>query len=108
MHIYKTCTFTYFDNVLLVDFVFKQAGEVTTDEVAKDYDYVAREILVAQFRRSHHHVEGIGYGVVEAKKDEERNAEEDEQEVLVASTLYDDCHDESTTYGIGETMEEVG
>ena len=108
MHIYKTCTFTYFDNVLLVDFVFKQAGEVAADEVAKDYDYVAREVLVAQFGRSHHHVEGIGYGVVEAKKDEERNAEEDEQEVLVAPTLYDYRHDESTTYGIGETMEEVG
>ena len=61
----------------LVDFVFKQTGEVTTDEVAKNYYYVARKVLGAQFRRSHHHVEGIGYGVVEAKKDEERNAEED-------------------------------
>jgi hypothetical protein len=44
--------------VELVDFVFKQTGEVTTDEVAKDYDYIAREVLVAQFRRGHHHVEG--------------------------------------------------
>ena len=61
----------------LVDFVFKQAGEVATDEVAKNYDYVAREVLGAQFGRSHHHVEGIGYGVVESEKDEERNAEED-------------------------------
>ena len=67
--------YTY--NVELVDFVFKQAGEVAADEVAKDYDDVAREILVAQFGRCHHHVEGIGYGVVEAEEDEERNAEED-------------------------------
>ncbi len=33
----------------LVDFVFKQTGEVTTDEVAKNYDYIAREVLVTQF-----------------------------------------------------------
>ena len=108
MHIYKTCTFTYFDNVLLVDFVFKQTGEVATDEVAKDYDYIAREVLVTQYGRSHHHVEGIGYGVVEAEKDEERNTEEDEKGILVASALYDYRHDESAAYGIGETMEEVG
>jgi hypothetical protein len=98
--------YTY--NVELVDFVFKQAGEVAADEVAKDYDDVAREILVAQFGRCHHHVEGIGYGVVEAEEDEERNTEEDEKGILVASALYDYRHDESATYGIGETMEEVG
>ena len=66
----------------LVDFILEQTGEVTTDEVAKDYDYIAREVLGAQSGRSHHHVEGIGYRVVEAKKDKERNAEENEQELF--------------------------
>ena len=61
----------------LVDFILEQTGEVAADEVAKDDDYVAREVFVAQFGRCHHHVEGIGYGVVEAEEDEERNAEED-------------------------------
>ncbi len=92
----------------LVDFVFEQTGKVATYEVAEDDDDVARQVFVSQFGGRNHHVEGIGYGVVEAEKDEERDAEQDEKEVLVASTLYDDGHYQSATYGIEETMEEVG
>lgn len=110
----KRCTFQqcalffYTNNVQLVDFVFEQTGKVATNKVAEDDDDVARQVFGAQFGRSHHHVEGIGYGVVEAEKDEEWDAEQDEKEVLVASTLYDDGHYQSATYGIEETMEKVG
>lgn len=70
--------FLYINNVWLVDFVFEQAGHVAAYEVAKYDNHVAWQVFVAQFGGCNHHVEGIGYGVVEAEKDEEWDAEQDE------------------------------